>query len=163
MPPRHPFLRNHSRHLLLLTPQFQNSTFPSPNTTVLVARLKLWSTKAATVPPQHKGRLPQYNVHVDYPNTSFVVKKPNGGSRLVTSFGQVAQYSKPQPSLMPNVDNVLHAIGQWRYIIVTDLFKSFYQIPWLHLPWSIVESPLRIRGSVCILVLPWACPVQRLV
>ena len=59
----------------------------------------------------------------------FLVKKPNGGSRLVTSFGQVAQYSKPQPSLMPNVDNVLCAIGQWQCIIVTDLLKSFYQIP----------------------------------
>ena len=84
-----------------------------------------------TLPPQRKGRLPQYNrntlkelqdkfdeleaaggfakpeqvnVHVEYLNTSFLVKKPNGGSRLVTSFGEVAQYSKPQPSLMPNVD-----------------------------------------------------------
>ena len=109
-----------------------------------------------TLPPQRKGRLPQYNrssmealqakfdeledagvfakpeqvnVHVEYLNTSFLVKKPNGGSRLVTSFGQVAQYSKPQPSLMPNVDNVLRAIGQWQYIIVSDLLKSFDQIP----------------------------------
>ena len=30
---------------------------------------------------------------------------------------------------MPNVDNVLRAIGQWQYIIITDLLKSFYQIP----------------------------------
>ena len=109
-----------------------------------------------TLPPQRKGRLPQYNrntleelqdkfdeldaagvfakpeqvnVHVEYLNTSFLVKKPNGGSRLVTSFGEVAQYSKPQPSLMPNVDSVLREIGKWKYIVITDLLKSFYQIP----------------------------------
>ena len=109
-----------------------------------------------TLPPQRKGRLPQYNrntleelqdkfdeleaagvfakpeqvnVHVEYLNTSFLVKKPNGGSRLVTSFGEVAQYSKPQPSLMPNVDTVLREIGKWKYSVITDLLKSFYQIP----------------------------------
>ena len=109
-----------------------------------------------TLPPQRKGRLPQYNrntleelqvkfdeleaagvfakpeqvnVHVEYLNTSFLVKKPNGGSRLVTSFGEVAKYSKPQPSLMPNVDGVLREIGKWKYMVITDLLKSFYQIP----------------------------------
>ena len=105
------------------------------------------------LPPQRKGKLPQYNrdtleelqdkfeaagvfakpeqvnVHVEYLNTSFLVKKPNGGSRLVSSFGEVAQYSKPQPSLMPNVDGVLREIGKWKYMVITDLLKSFYQIP----------------------------------
>ena len=74
-----------------------------------------------TLPPQRKGRTPQYNrtileelqfkfdeleaagehvnVKVEYLNTSFLVRRPNGGSRLVTSFGSVTQYSKPQPSL----------------------------------------------------------------
>ena len=47
----------------------------------------------------------------------------------MTSFAEVAQYSKPQPSLMPNVDSVLHEIGKWKYIVITDLLKSFYQIP----------------------------------
>jgi len=92
-----------------------------------------------TLPLQRKGRLPQYNratleelqakfdeleaagvfakpeqdnIHVEYLNTSFLVKKPNGGSRLVTSFGEVALYSKPQPSLMPNVDGVLPDRGK---------------------------------------------------
>ena len=40
----------------------------------------------------------QVNVHVEYLHTSFPVKTPNGGSRLVTSFREVAQYSKPQLS-----------------------------------------------------------------
>ena len=52
--------------------------------------------------------------------------------RLVTSFGEVAQYSKPQPSLTPNVDGVLCEIGKWRYMVITDLLKSFYQIPLAH-------------------------------
>ena len=68
-------------------------------------------------------------VTAEYLNLSFLVQKPNGGSRLVTSFGEVAQYSNPSPSLMPNVDNVLRDIARWKYVIKTDLTKSFYQIP----------------------------------
>ena len=108
------------------------------------------------LPPQRKGRLPQYNhqrmtelqekcdeleaagvlakpeqvnTTVEYLNLSFPVQKPNGGTRLVTSFGEVGQYSKLQPSLMPNVDETLHAIARWQYIIKSDLLQAFYQIP----------------------------------
>ncbi|KAL0153092.1 hypothetical protein M9458_051586, partial [Cirrhinus mrigala] len=107
-------------------------------------------------PPQRKGRVPQYSrgqlqelqaqfdaleslgvfrkpedidVDVEYVNPSFLVKKSNGGFRLVTAFADVGRYSKPQPSLMPNVDATLRLIAQWRYIIATDLTKAFYQIP----------------------------------
>ena len=51
---------------------------------------------------------------------------------LVAFFGEVAHYSKPSPSLMPNVDGVLHDIAIWKYIIVTDLRQSFCQIPFKH-------------------------------
>ena len=108
------------------------------------------------MPPQRKGRVPQYsrnrmeelqakfdeleasgvfarpedmNINVEYLNPSFLIQKPAGGSRLVTSFGEVGQYSKPQPSLLPSVDDTLRAIASWKYIIKTDLLKSFYQIP----------------------------------
>ena len=30
---------------------------------------------------------------------------------------------------MPNVDSVLRDISKWRYIIISDLLQSFYQIP----------------------------------
>ena len=30
---------------------------------------------------------------------------------------------------MPNVDGVLREIGKWRYLVITDLLKSFYHIP----------------------------------
>ena len=107
-------------------------------------------------PPQRKGRLPQYphnklvelqqkfddleaqgvfhkpediGVTVEYLNPSFLVTKPTGGHRLVTAFADVGRYSKPQPSLLPDVDTTLRTIAQWRYIIVTDLTSAFYQIP----------------------------------
>ena len=108
------------------------------------------------LPPQRKGRLPQYSrnqleelqrqfdeleeigvfqrpedvgVNVEYLNPSFLVKKPNGGFRLVTAFADVGRYAKPQPSLLPDVDNTLRQIAQWKHIITTDLTKAFYQIP----------------------------------
>ena len=107
-------------------------------------------------PPPKKGRLPQYarhqllelqqkfdelealgvfkrpediNIPVEYLNPSFLVRKPSGGYRLVTSFADVGRYSKPQPSLMPDVDSTLRLIAQWKHIIATDLTSAFYQIP----------------------------------
>ena len=107
-------------------------------------------------PPQRKGRVPQYSrnnlvqlqakfdeleqaqvfrrpedlgITVEYLNPSFLVKKPSGGHRLVTAFADVARYSKPQPSLMPDVDTTWRTIAPWRYMIQTDLTRAFYQIP----------------------------------
>ncbi|KAJ8400993.1 hypothetical protein AAFF_G00389500 [Aldrovandia affinis] len=69
------------------------------------------------------------DVSVEYVNPSFLIKKPGGGFRLVTAFADVGRYSKPQPSLMPDVDSTLRLIAQWKDIIATDLTKAFYQIP----------------------------------
>ena len=107
-------------------------------------------------PPQRKGRLPQYargklvelqqkfddleemgvfkrpedvGISVEYLNPSFLVKKARGGYRLVTAFSDVGRYSKPQPSLMPDVDSTLRLIAQWKFIVSTDLTNAFYQIP----------------------------------
>ena len=107
-------------------------------------------------PPQQKGRLPLYasrkpvelqakfdlledlgvfkrpedfDVVVEYLNPSFLVKNPNGGACIVTAFADVGRYSKPQPSLLPNVDSTLCLIACWKHIIVTDLPSAFYQIP----------------------------------
>ena len=55
-------------------------------------------------------------VAVEYVNPSFLIKKGIGGDRLVVTFAGVGKYSKPQPSLMPNVDSTLRHIAQWRYI-----------------------------------------------
>ena len=107
-------------------------------------------------PPQRKGRIPQYardklvdlqqkfdelemdgvfarpenvGITVEYLNPSFLVKKESGGYRLVTAFGDVGRYSKPQPSLMPDVDSTLRLIARWKFIIATDLSSAFFQIP----------------------------------
>ncbi|KAJ8369657.1 hypothetical protein SKAU_G00096850 [Synaphobranchus kaupii] len=69
------------------------------------------------------------DVAVEYLNPSFLVKKPNGGSRMVTAFADVGRYSKPKPSLLPNVDSTLRLIACWKHIVVTDLTSAFYQIP----------------------------------
>ena len=107
-----------------------------------------------TLPPQRKGRMPLYNraqqeeqqrlcddldgtvfakpedvgVSVENLNPSFMILKPSGKKRLVTAFGEVGQYSKPQPSLMPTVDQVLRTIGQWKVIIKADLTSSYWQM-----------------------------------
>ena len=83
-----------------------------------------------TLSPQRKGRPPYHNrstlcelqqkfdkleecgvfakpesldINVEYLKCSFLVHKPSGGLRLVTSFSEVVCYCKPQPSLMPSV------------------------------------------------------------
>ena len=71
-------------------------------------------------------------VNVEYLNPSFLIKKRSGGHRLVTAFANVGSYSKPQPSLMTDVDNTLRKIPQWKYIVTTDVSNAFYQIPLSH-------------------------------
>ena len=89
-------------------------------------------------PPQRKGCMPQYarnqleqlltkfdeleaigvfkppedlGVDAEYLNPSFLVKKRSGGFCLVTAFTDVGRYSKPQPSLTPDVDSILRQIA----------------------------------------------------
>ena len=57
------------------------------------------------------------------------MKKTSGGFRLVTAFAEVGRYSKPQPSLMLDVDSTLRSIARWKYLITLDLTSAFYQIP----------------------------------
>ena len=107
-------------------------------------------------PPQRKGKLPQYSrnmleelqekfdqlesmgvfakpedvgVTVEYLNPSFLVSKSDKSKRLVTAFTEVGKYTKPQPSLLPDVDSTIREIGKWKYLIKTDLTKAYYQIP----------------------------------
>jgi len=107
-------------------------------------------------PPQRKGRLPLYGRNrlvelqqkldeletrgviatpesadtvVEYLNPSFLINKSSGGHRLVTAFTDVAKYCKPQPSLLPDVNQVMRQIACWKYIIVSDLTSAYHQIP----------------------------------
>ena len=47
----------------------------------------------------------------------------------MTAFADDARYSKPQPSLMPDVNTTLRTITPWHYLIKIDLTQAFYQIP----------------------------------
>ena len=79
--------------------------------------------------PKDFRRPEDLGITVEYLNPSFLVKKPLGGHRLVAAFADVAWYSKPQPSLMPDVNTTLRTITPWHYLIKTNLTQAFYQIP----------------------------------
>ena len=89
-----------------------------------------YNKNSMTLKPKRLPQARRYRYyHREYLNPSFLVTKPTGGHRLVTTFADVGRYSKPQPSLLPDVDSTFRTIAQWRYIIVTDLTSAFYQIP----------------------------------
>ena len=67
--------------------------------------------------------------NVKYVNPSFLVKMPSWGHGLVSDCSGVGRYSKPWPSLMPDVDSTLPIIAQLKNIIDTYLTSAFYQIP----------------------------------
>ena len=75
------------------------------------------------------ARSESLGITADYLNPSFLVKKTSGGFRLVTAFAEIGRYSKPQPSLMPDVDSILRSIARWKYLTTSDLTIAFYQIP----------------------------------
>ena len=72
------------------------------------------------------------------------MKKTRGGFRLVTAFAEVGRYSKPQPSLMPDVDSALRSIARWKYLITSDLTSAFYQDS----PVKILDEGLQSRHTV---------------
>jgi len=107
-------------------------------------------------PPSQKGRLPSYNrknmdelqskmddlelmgvlakpedvdVTVEYVSPSFLVRKPGGGSRLVTAFNNIGNYAKPPPSRVTTSNDVLKFLAQWRFIIKSDMTSQFFQLP----------------------------------
>jgi len=50
-------------------------------------------------------------VSIEYLNPSFLVKKQSGGYCMVMTFADVGRYSRPQPSVMPDLDSTLHHIA----------------------------------------------------
>ena len=151
----HPSIQNQFRELLIQYDRVFDPAITGYNSAIgpFQARVNMGSVEP---PPQRKGRLPLYGrdkltelqqkfdelenfgvlqrpedlgIAVEYLNPSFLMKKPNGGYRLITVFTDVSRYSKPQSSLMPDVDSTLRHIVQWKYLIATDLTSAFYQKP----------------------------------
>ena len=147
-------LRNQFRQVLQKFDSVFNPDIPGYNGAA--GHIEATVNMGPVQPPQRKGRVPQYSrnqlvelqdkfdeleraqvfqrpenigLTVEYLSPSFLVKKPSGGHRLVTAFADVGRYSKPQPSLMPDVDSTLRTIAPWKYLIKTDLTRAFFQIP----------------------------------
>ena len=108
------------------------------------------------LPAQRRGRLPIYDhknkemlqrkldelleagvlsraedigVPIEYVHPVFLVKKANGDYRVVNSFGEFAEYARPQPTVSSNTEHVLLQVGQWTHLIHCDIFWSYYQVP----------------------------------
>ena len=78
--------------------------------------------KGVLLPPEAIGVVP---LHV---SPSFLVKKPNGDSRFVTAFNDLASFCRLPPSKASKINTVLQKVGSYKYIIKTDLTSSFFQI-----------------------------------
>ena len=68
-------------------------------------------------------------VEVKFASPSFLVKKPDGSSRFVTAFNELGQYTRVLPTIANSCNDVLRRLASWKFIIKTDLTKSFFQIP----------------------------------
>ena len=107
-------------------------------------------------PPPHKSRFPHYKdadlqllqeefdkmdslgvtakpedvgVDVVFSSPSLLVKKSTGGFRLCTAFNELGQYTRILPTASTSSNEVLRKLAGWKYIIKSDLTKSFFQIP----------------------------------
>ena len=108
-------------------------------------------------PPQHNGKVPFYGssdmtelsekidelvrkgvlakpqdlgVSVEIVNPSFLVrKKDSKDKRFVTDFGCIADYCRPTPTLMLDVDSALRKVASWKFIVKMDLKEAYFQIP----------------------------------
>ena len=98
------------------------------------------------------------DIAVEHVSPSFLVRKPSGGTRLVTAFTSIGQYSKISPSAMPSVDDTLRTIANWKYVKTTDLKDSFYQIPLDKNSMKWCATPTPFRGLRCYLVASQGMP-----
>ena len=80
-------------------------------------------------------------VDVQFASPSFLTKNPDGSHRFVTAFNELGEYSKVLPVVTKSCDEVLRQLSSWKYIIKTDLKKSFFQIP-------LDESSMPYLGTV---------------
>ena len=75
------------------------------------------------------GRPEVLGVEVLFSSPSFLVIKPDGTHRFVTAFNELGQYTTVLPTSSPTSDDVLRRLSTFKFIVKTDLTKSFFQIP----------------------------------
>ena len=76
-----------------------------------------------------------------YVSPCFLVTKPSGGHRMVTAFNNLGQYARILPTASTTCNEVLRKISAFKFIIKSDLTKSFYQIP-------VEKSSMQYLGTV---------------
>ena len=112
-------------------------------------------------PPQRPPRMPQYGkkhldilqekcdeldgtvlikpelvkpepIRVENITQTFLVKKEDGSFRMVSSFGNIALYIRPQPPFMQSINDILRLIAAWSRFIEADLVHAYWQLPLEH-------------------------------
>ena len=68
-------------------------------------------------------------IEVKFTSPSFLVSKPDGSYRFVTAFNELGHYTTVLPTASPTSDDVLRRLSSFKYMVKTDLTKSFFQIP----------------------------------
>ena len=131
-----------------------NPKFGSYNDSSGLIRAKVNLGKVS--PPPHKSKIPLYKhsnlqllqeefdklealgvlakpedvgVDIVYSSPSLLVKKPLGGYRLCTAFNELSQYTRILPTASTSPNEVLRKLSAWKYMVKSDLTKSFFQIP----------------------------------
>ena len=75
------------------------------------------------------GRPEDMGIEVKFTSPSFLVSKPDGSYRFVTAFNELGHYTTVLPTASPTSDDVLRRLSSFKYMVKTDLTKSFFQIP----------------------------------
>ena len=75
------------------------------------------------------GRPEDLGIEVKFTSPSFLITKPDGSYRFVTAFNELGHYTTVLPTASPTCDDVLRRLSAFKYIVKTDLTKSFFQIP----------------------------------
>ena len=71
----------------------------------------------------------EVGVQVKFVSPSFLVRKPDGSSGFVTAFSNLNPYVRLLPTATVSCDDILRRLSSFRFLIKTDLTKSFFQIP----------------------------------
>jgi hypothetical protein len=124
-----------------------------------LGKVRAYINIGSVEPPPHKARIPMYNrdnlellqdkmdeledngvlakpedidIKIEHVSPSFLVKKPDGGYRLVTAFNNIGNYAKPTPSRITTPDDILQFLAQWTFVIKSDMSSQFFQLPMSH-------------------------------
>ena len=68
-------------------------------------------------------------IEVKFTSPSFLIRKPDSTYRFITAFNELGLYTNVLPTASPTCNDVLRKLSSFKYLIKSDLTKSFFQIP----------------------------------